>query len=95
MTDNELTISDVLADEQKNFCNIYLDSAEDNNAENLSFNDSLYYTETDFVDLISSRKFSNGQNLTIISLNIANLLAKLRSFKLLSRPYLRKSLFID
>ena len=59
MTDNELTISDVLADKQKNFCNIYLDSAEDNDAENLSFNDSLYYTETDFVDFISSRKFSN------------------------------------
>ena len=82
MTNDELSISDVLADEQKNFCNIYLDSAEDNEAQNLSLTDSLYYTETDFVDFISSRKFSNKQNLTIISLNIANLLAKLRSFKL-------------
>ena len=82
MTENELTIPDVLADKQKNFCNIYLDSAEDSEAENLLLNDSLYYTETDFVDFISSRKFSNRQNLTIISLNIANLLAKLRSFKL-------------
>ena len=81
MTD-ELTITDVLADKWKNFCNIYLDSAEDNESQNLSLNDSLYYTDTDFVDFISSRKFSNKQNLTIISLNIANLLAKLRSFKL-------------
>ena len=91
MSHDEITTLDVLADAQKNFCNIYQNSAEDDEAQNLTLQDSLYYTETEFVDFITSRKYSNGQNLTILSLNIANLLAKLRSFKLfvngITTPY--------
>ena len=76
---NELLVSDVLADEQKNFCNIYLD---DNDDTRLPLTDSLYYTETEYVDLINQENYSDLNHLSIISLNIANLLSKLSSLKL-------------
>ena len=42
MTENELAISDVIADDLKNFCNIYTDT---------TLSDRLYYTGTEFIDL--------------------------------------------
>ena len=77
---DELAISDVLTDDSKNLCNIY--SADDDEAQNYNLSDSLYYSETEFVDLLTSQKLSDRQNLTIFSINIANLLTKLRSLKL-------------
>ena len=82
MIEDELAISDVIADDLKNFCNIYSNADDEDEAGNIVLNDSLYYTETEFLELSNSRKFSNKQNLTIISINIANLLTKLRSLKL-------------
>ena len=84
MNEDELTISDVIADEQKDFRKIFSNIVEENGAQEMPFHDhdSLYYTETEFVDFISSRQFKNGQNLTILSMNIANLMTKLRSLKL-------------
>ena len=81
---DELTVSDVLADEHKNFCNVYLDDNDDNDVNNsgLPLTDSLYYTETEFVDLISHENYSDLTHLSIISLNVANLLSKLNSLKL-------------
>ena len=79
MTD-ELAISDVLTDDSKNLCNIY--STNDDEAQNFNLSDSLFYSETEFVDLLTSQKFSDKQNLSIFSINIANLLTKLRSLKL-------------
>ena len=79
MTD-ELAISDVLTDDSKNLCNIY--STDDDEAQNADLCDSLYYSETEFIELVTSQKFSDKQNLTIFSINIANLLTKLRSLKL-------------
>ena len=76
---NELLVSDVLADEQRNFCNVYLD---DNDDTRLPLTDSLYYTETEYVDLINQENYSDVNNLSIISLNVANLLSKLNSLKL-------------
>ena len=81
MTDDELAISDVLDDDLKNLANLFSSSADDE-AQNVNLSDSLYYTETEFLDLITSRKFSDRLNLTIFSINIANLLTKLRSLKL-------------
>ena len=75
----ELTVPDVYADASKNLCNLIV-SADDEEAPYLF--DSLYYTESDFVDFINSNNVHNESNLTIISLNIANLLSKLNSLKL-------------
>ena len=78
MGDDELTISDVLSDEEKNLCNIY--KFEDEN-ESTALKESLYYTETEFNDFMKEKKYNDDNNLTILSLNIANLFSKLNSFK--------------
>ena len=58
----------------------------DDNDENEAFSsvihDSLYYTESELVDMFRNRDIRNSHNLTILSINIANLLTKLRSLKL-------------
>ena len=81
----ELSVSDVLADEQNNFCNVYLDNDDDkDDTDNtgLPLTDSLYYTETEFVNFITKENYSDLTHLSIISLNVANLLSKLSSLKL-------------
>ncbi len=78
MGDDELTISDVLSDEEKNLCNIYKFEDDD---ESTALKDSLYYTETEFNDFMKEKKYCDNSNLTILSLNIANLVSKLNSFK--------------
>ena len=79
MGDDDLTISDVLLDEDKNLCNIY--NFEDQNDEPTALKDSLYFTETEFNDFMKEKKYCDNNNLTILSLNIANLFSKLSSFK--------------
>ena len=80
---NELSVSDVLADEQKNFCNVYLDNNDDDDDDTrLPLKDSLYYTETEYVDLVNQESYSDVSHLSIISLNVANLLSKLSSLKI-------------
>ena len=69
---NELSVSDVLADENRNFCNVYIDNDDDDTR--LPLIDSLYYTESEYVDLINQESYSDLRNLSIISLNVANLL---------------------
>ena len=76
---NELTIPDVFDDITKNLCSIFSRSEESDEVTNLV--DSLYYTENDFKDHIKSKNIQNVSNLTIISINIANLFSKLRFFK--------------
>ena len=71
----ELTVPDVYADASKNLCNLIISAEDEEEAPNLC--DSLYYTESDFVDFINNNNVCNESNLTIISLNIANLLSKL------------------
>ena len=83
MTEDELKIPDVLADSQNNFCNVLTDDNDENEAFSCTIHDSLYYTESELVDMIRNRDIRNSQNLTILSLNIANLLTKLRSLRLL------------
>ena len=58
------------------------DDNDENEAFSCTINDSLYYTESELVDMIRNRDIRNSHNLTILSINIANLLTKLRSLKL-------------
>ena len=85
MNEDELTTSDVLNDKLKDFRELYLNSDEDedeNETCHVSLFDSLYYTETEYVEFIGTQNYNNMEHLTIISINIANLLSKLSSFKL-------------
>ena len=83
MIDNDLTTLDVLSDPSKNLCNIYQEKDEDDNEDSHtnSLNENQYYTETEFVNFLDTGKYSNGANLTVISLNIASLFSKLSSLK--------------
>ena len=49
----DLTVPDVYADNSKNLCNL-LGSEDDEEGVAWNLCDSLYYTETDFVDFINS-----------------------------------------
>ena len=77
MTDDELSTSDVLIDVSKNLCNlIQSNNDEDYDEAGLStLQENLYYTETEFTDFIEQSNISNVNNLTIVSVNIANLLS--------------------
>ena len=77
MINDDLTIPDVLKDSRKNLCNILLESEQDEDEDPICLTDSAYYTESEFVDLMTSHEISNDKHLTIISINIANLLSKL------------------
>jgi len=79
MINYDLSTSDVLADDSKNLCNIYMknnidNDDDDDNEDTVNLNENLYYTETEFLNFITTNKFSNHNNLTIISVNIANFL---------------------
>ena len=54
MTNDELAISVVLDDDLKNLANSFSSSTDDDEALNIDLCDSLYYTETEFLDLITS-----------------------------------------
>ena len=85
MISYDLTTSDVLADDSKNLCNIYMKNNiddDDDNEDTVNLNQNLYYTETEFLNFITTNKFNNLNNLTIISINIANFFSKLGSFKI-------------
>ena len=84
MTDNDLTTSDVLTDPSKNLCNLlnYTDGNYDEEEDDpMALQDNLYYTETEFTDLMILGGYCTDNNLTIISLNVANLLSKLSSLR--------------
>ena len=82
MSDNELSISDILTDKTKNLCETYdgYRAVDDDETDPIILQDSEYYTETDFSNFMESTNFNN--HFKIISLNIANLFAKLNSLKL-------------
>ena len=78
----DLTVPEVYEDISKNLCNLLNRSDVDDDDNTPILCDSLYYTETDFLECINSENIQNNHNLTIITLNVANLLSKLRFFKL-------------
>ena len=75
----ELTIPDVYDDRSKNLCNLF--STVDNDEESPTLCDSLYYTESDFLDYNKDSNIDNESYITIVALNIANLFSKLHSLK--------------
>ena len=67
MSNDELTTSDVLNDKQKNFHELYVRDDDDDD-HSVSLFDSLYYTETEFVEFIGTQNQTKTKNLTILSL---------------------------
>ena len=61
MSDDELTISDVLTDKTKNLRDIYDggQEADDYEADPIIIEDNEYYTETDFSNFMESINFNN------------------------------------
>ena len=87
------SISDILSDESKDFNQVYQNNISDqNDTENdeiaVSFKDSSYFSESDFVDFLNSKQVSDDNTIQIICLNIANLLSKLSNFKIFFAKYL-------
>ena len=81
MINDELTTSDVLIDETKNLRNIYqTKDEEEQEQEQAPLLDSLYFTETEFNNLMT-QCYTASDSISILSLNIANLLSKLNSLK--------------
>ena len=80
----ELHLNDVINDRSKYFGNIYdLRSNDDTNEIRTSFNDSQYYSESEFLTLLKDKNITDGNNLKLFNINIANVLTKLNSLKLL------------
>ena len=85
MTDTvELDINEILDDESKYFANLYnLQENDEVNEIRSSFNDSQYYSESELKELMNNNTYSDSNQLKLFSLNIANILTKLSSFKIL------------
>ena len=88
MQNHSITIEDVLNDHSKDFNEIYSATLEpDNDSNNVEIQtqlrDSHYYSETELTDLLKQKKISDSTHLKILSLNIANLLSKLSSLKIM------------
>ena len=83
MSEDDLTITDVLIDPTKNLSNFL--NADDNQDFESTYvtelPDNEYFTENDFIDFTKTANLNKVENLLILSLNIANLLSKLNSFK--------------
>ena len=74
---------DIVDDATKDLNNIYQINEDDVvNEIHTSFSDSLYYTEAEFMDFLRRQKISDNCGLKILTLNIANILSKLSSFRI-------------
>ena len=78
------TINSVLKDSAKDFNQVYstVNYNDNDNEDPTNFNDSGYYTESEYLNCLISQKISDAKTLKIISLNIANLLSKLKNLKI-------------
>ena len=86
MQNHSITIEDVLNDHSKDLNEIYGATflPDNDNAEiETQPKDSHYYNETELTDLLKQKKISDSTHLKILSLNIANLLSKLSSLKIM------------
>ena len=89
MDDYEVTVEDVLNNSRKDLSTI-LDLSKDEDSYN-EIIQSNYYTESDFSEFLITEKISDTTHLKILSLNIANLLSKLKSLKLFLNNVSNKS----
>ena len=77
-------LNDVINDETKNLNSVYqTDDNDDQDTSSTSFKETLYFSETEYMNLLKTRKISDENHLKILSLNIANLLSKFSNFKLM------------
>ena len=83
MNNDDLTVTDVLADHSKNFSAIYqsIDEEDEDSFDTVTLHDNEYYTESEFLNITTDNNLDKENHLTILSLNIANLLSKLTSLK--------------
>ena len=84
MKNEEITIEDILADKKYEFTSVHaIDMQQDDTDEiGTTMISSDYITPTNFLDLTIKHKIKNENFITIISLNIANLISKLSDLKL-------------
>ena len=87
MQDNTVTVSDVINDDSKNLKTIFDSNPITNNDDNFEINHEIgncqYFTETEFKEFINEKKISDQSHLKILSVNVANLIPKLKSIKIL------------
>ena len=83
MIDDELTTTDVLTDPTKNLCNLYQNNQDldDHEADIIALHDNEYYTESEFIDFLETRNYTDKNHITVLSINIANLISKLQSLR--------------
>ena len=82
MQQDNITVSDVLADDTKDFVKVYVTSDSDDEIATI-LKQSPYLTETELIDFFKTKKISDETHIKLLSLNIANLLSKLSSLKIL------------
>ena len=59
----EISIADILADDQKNFCHLYDQTStvdeDDDNDVTIRLTENTYYSESDLATLINDKKYNN------------------------------------
>ena len=86
MQDNTVTVSDILNDDSKCLKNIFISDTntdDDNNDLEIDMGNCFYFTETEFSNYLTINKISDQSHLKLLSLNIANVISKLRSLKMM------------
>ena len=82
MQQENVTVLDVIEDPSKDLLNTYFaDNADDDIVPRL--NPSSYVTETELNEFLKVKKISDNGHIKLISLNIANVLSKLSSLKIM------------
>ena len=78
----DLSVDDVLNDDLKELSNVFNTYEDDYNSDSHPM-PSLYYTESEINELFNKEHLSDNTHLKIFNLNIANILTKLNSLKLM------------
>ena len=86
MQTNTVTIPDVLVDDSKDLKNIFtstLTPNENNDDNEIDMGNCNYLTETELQDYLVKNRISDQTHLKLLSINVANLISKLKSLKLM------------
>ena len=69
MNNDDLTVTDVLADHSKNFCSIYqsVDEEDDTSCDTVNLHDNEYYTESEFLNITTDNNLDKEKHLMILS----------------------------
>ena len=60
MNNDDLTVTDVLADHSKNFCAIYqsIDEEDEDSFDTVTLHDNEYYTESEFLNITTDNNLN-------------------------------------